>query len=166
MTSLSYPNQITAKYVYDDAGRLTSIAHSAGEATVAFFSYSVDKVGNRTSKTANAVDQYLFDTLYRLLTVTSSKPEKFGYDTVGNRLNGPGLKDAGYLHNAGNQMLRGRKLAYGGHDLDCSNKGNPHYQTDSKFGHTFWSLIPIIGEFLDPVNMFGDATADPSDDMI
>jgi RHS repeat-associated protein len=111
-TSIKYPNNITAAYVYDDASRLTSLTHSAPSATIASYSYTHDNVGNRTSKAATEFEQYLYDTVYRLLTVTAPKPETLSYDQVGNRNSGPGAKDSGYLYNAGNQMTRGRKLDY------------------------------------------------------
>ena len=113
-TSLGYPNQITASYAYDAAGRLVRLAHAAaGGSTIAAFGYALDKAGNRTNKTATEAEQYLYDAVYRLLTVTSPRPETFGYDAVGNRQRGPGAKDTGYLYNAGNQVVQGRKLGYG-----------------------------------------------------
>jgi RHS repeat-associated protein len=118
-TSLGYPNQVVANYTYDEAGRLTGLAHVAANSTIAAFSYALDRAGNRTSKTATEAEQYLYDTVYKLLTVTSSKSEAFGYDAVGNRQSGPGAKDTGYLHNPGNQMIQGRKLSYG-----YDNNGN------------------------------------------
>jgi len=111
--SLSYPNQVAASYAYDEAGRLTRLSHAAEGTTVAAFDYELDHVGNRKVKTATEAEQYLYDSIYRLLTVTSSRPEAFEYDEVGNRRKGPGEKDTGYSHNAGNQMVLGRKLAYG-----------------------------------------------------
>ncbi|WP_041245337.1 phospholipase A2 [Geotalea uraniireducens] len=118
-TSLGYPNQVTAAYTYDDAGRLTSLSHTAGGSTIAAFSYALDNVGNRTSKATTEAENYLYDVVYRLLNAASPKPETFTYDAVGNRQTGPGAKDTGYLHNAGNQMTQGRKLAYG-----YDNNGN------------------------------------------
>ena len=114
--SLSYPNQIIANYSYDSAGRLTNLSHGS----VASFAYAHDKVGNRTSKTFTETEQYFYyDTIYRLLTVASTKPEIFSFDPVGNRLTGPGAKDTAYLYNSVNQMTQGRKLRYG-----YDNNGN------------------------------------------
>jgi RHS repeat-associated protein len=112
-TSLAYPNQVTTSYGYDDGGRLTSLNHTAGGTAIAAFTYTLDQVGNRTSKAAAELENYVYDLVYRLLTVTSTKPETFSFDPVGNRLTGPGAKDTGYLYNAGNQMTQGRRLAYG-----------------------------------------------------
>lgn len=118
-TSLAYPNGITTAYAYDDAGRLTSLNHGGGGTVIASFAYTHDNVGNRTSKAAAALEQYLYDSIYRLLTVTAPKPEAFSYDAVGNRQAGPGAKDTGYLHDAANRMTKGRKLTYG-----YDNNGN------------------------------------------
>jgi len=123
-TSLAYPNGITAVYGYDDAGRLTSLSHRTAGTTIASFTYSHDNVGNRTSKAAAALEQYLYDSIYRLLTVTAPKPETFNYDAVGNRQAGPGAKDTGYLHDAANRMTKGRKLTYG-----YDNNGNQTEKT-------------------------------------
>lgn len=110
--SLSYPNGIVTSYSYDDAGGLTGLTHSAADTTIASFAYELDKAGNRTRRTAREAEQYLYDTVYRLLTLTSSNPEAFSYDAVGNRQAGPGGKDVDSLYNAGNQMIQGRKLSY------------------------------------------------------
>ncbi len=111
-TSLAYPNQVTTSYVYDDASRLTSLTHQAAGATIASFSYTNDKAGNRMSRTGTETQNYLYDLIYRLLTVSAANPESFTYDAVGNRQAGPGAKDTGYLYDAGNQMTQGRKLQY------------------------------------------------------
>jgi RHS repeat-associated protein len=44
--------------------------------------------------------------------VTSSRPESFTYDALGNRRSGPGVKDTLYRHNEGNQMIQGRRFQY------------------------------------------------------
>ena len=111
--TLTYPNNIMASYTYDKAERLTGVTYASGTSTVASFNYTLDRVGNRTKKTAAEAELYLYDSLYQILSVTSGKPETFTYDAVGNRQSGPGAKDNSYLHNAGNQMLQGRKLQYG-----------------------------------------------------
>lgn len=56
-------------------------------------------------------------------------------------------------------------LRHEGHDLKDGGTGNPHYQTDSRYGHTFWgSALGIIGSFLDPTDpISGDLG---SDDML
>jgi len=132
-TSLAYPNGITAVYGYDDAGRLTSLSHRTAGTTIASFTYSHDNLGNRTSKTFTEAEQYLYDSIYRLITVTAARPEAFSYDPVGNRQAGPGAKDTGYLHDAANRMTKGRKLTYG-----YDNNGNQTEKTVASAA-TGWS---------------------------
>ena len=81
------------------------------------------------------MEKYLYDSTYRLLGVVSTKPETFSYDAVGNRLTGPGVKDVGYLYNAGNQMLQGRKLRYG-----YDNSGNQATRAIPGATDKNWSL--------------------------
>lgn len=126
-STITYPNQTTVSYGYDDLNRLTSLNNMVtGGAVFAGFNYTdFDKVGNRKTKTtATAAESYGYNELYRLLSVTSSKSESFDYDAVGNRSYGPGLKDTGYAHNAANQMTTGRKLNY-----DYDNSGNQTTRT-------------------------------------
>ena len=53
--SLTYPHQITASYTYDDAGRLTNLTHQDQTGnTIAFFTYALDEVGNRTGLVGDA----------------------------------------------------------------------------------------------------------------
>lgn len=131
--SLAYPNGITTGYNYDDGGRLTALNHG----TVASFTYTLDKVGNRTGKTTTEAEQYLYDSIYRLLTVTSTKPEAFSFDQIGNRLTGPGAKDTAYLYNAGNQMLQGRKLQYGYDNAGNQTTKTVPNATDKSWTHTW-----------------------------
>ncbi len=42
-------------------------------------------------------------------------------------------------------------LKHKGHPLEGGGKGNPHYQTDDRYGHTFWgSALGLLGALLDP----------------
>ncbi len=129
-TSLAYPNGVATSYAYDNAGRLTGLSHSG----VASFTYTHDNVGNRTSRISSSAESYMYDKLYRLISVASSaKPEAFVFDPVGNRESGPGPKDAAYLHNTANQMTSGRQLHYGyddnGNQVSRTNPG----ATDKNF---------------------------------
>lgn len=110
-----YPNGVTATYQYDELNRLTSLTHAAGTTTIAQANYTdFDKTGNRKNKaTATTTENYGYDTIYRLLTVTGPKQEAFQYDDVGNRTQGPSPKDTVYQHDAANRMTQGRKLSYG-----------------------------------------------------
>ena len=129
-SSLAYPNRITASYSYDSAGRLISLNHGS----VVSFVYTTDKIGNRTSKTFTEAEQYLYDAIYQLLTVTSGKPESFSFDRAGNRVSGPGAKDIAYLYNPANQMKHGRKLQYG-----YDNNGNQITKTVPGVTDKRWS---------------------------
>ncbi|NJD91194.1 MAG: hypothetical protein FIA91_06735, partial [Geobacter sp.] len=108
-SAISYPNGIAATFSSDQAGRLSGLTHGSEAGTIASYSYSHDNIGNRLSKNS---ETYLYDTLYRVLTVASATPETYSYDAVGNRQIGPGYKDSGYQHDEGNRMIQGRKLAY------------------------------------------------------
>jgi len=56
-------------------------------------------------------------------------------------------------------------IKHKGHDLPEGNKGNPHYQTDGKFGHTFWSTVVGIGSLFNPFDLlYGNELG--SDDML
>jgi RHS repeat-associated protein len=135
-TALNYPNQVTGSYTYDIVGRLTNLKYVAGGSTISSFTYTNDKVGNRASKTYTEAEQYLYDVIYRLMTVTSDKPETFSFDAVGNRQTGPGAKDTAYLYSTGNQMLQGRKLQYG-----YDNNGNQTIKTIPAITDKSWVQI-------------------------
>jgi len=128
--TLSYPNSATTQWDYDDLNRLTAITHKInGGAAFAAFNYTeYDKVGNRKTVTGNKNETYGYDELYRLLyrqlSVTSTKPETFSFDAVGNRESGPKSSDIPYQHNAANQMIQGLRLGYG-----YDNAGNQTTKT-------------------------------------
>jgi len=135
-SSLTYPNQISTSYAYDDKGQLTGLACNNGGTSIAAFNYTLDKVGNRLSKSGTVNETYSYDAVYRLLqTVKPKESEKYTYDAVGNRLTGPGAKDISYLYNAGNQMTKGRQFGY-----VYDNNGN---QTTRALGNSIdksWTL--------------------------
>ncbi|MCO5203129.1 MAG: RHS repeat-associated core domain-containing protein [Chloroflexi bacterium] len=91
MTSATLPSStgIVSAYTYDDADRLTNIAHvKGGSTTLASVAYTLDDVGNRTQR----VDQqgthtYAYDDLYRLTSVTYPGPSttSYAFDAFGNR---------------------------------------------------------------------------------
>ena len=55
MSSLTLPNAVTSTYTYDDAGRLTLLAHTNITETLASYAYDLDNVGNRTTLTETLV---------------------------------------------------------------------------------------------------------------
>lgn len=135
-TTLSYPNQVVAAYAFDNAGRLTSLTHKAGDNTVASFDYTLDKVGNRLTKSGAVNESYQYDTLYRLTQTTAADgTEKYAYDQVGNRLTGPGPKDTLYQYAAGNRMTRGRAFGYAYDD-----NGNQSARTVPNAPDKGWTL--------------------------
>ncbi len=133
--TLTYPNGTLADWNFDDLNRLTSITHkvSGGAAFAAFNYQEYDMVGNRKSVTGSKNETYGYDELYRLLTVTSTKPESFNYDAVGNRQHGPGATDTAYVPNSANQLIQGRKLAYA-----YDNFGNQTTKTDPDATDKSW----------------------------
>ena len=91
MTTATLPSGtgIVSSYTYDNADRLTNIAHvKGGNTTVASVAYTLDAVGNRTQR----VDQqgthtYAYDDLHRLTSVTYPGPSttSYAFDAFGNR---------------------------------------------------------------------------------
>lgn len=116
---VNYPNLVTATYGYDNASRLTSLGHQAIGQTIASSAYTLDNVGNRTTKSGTCNAIYTYDGIYRLITATASTTEAFTYDPVGNRLTGPASTDTGYLSNAGNQTTQDSQFQY-----SYDNNGN------------------------------------------
>ncbi len=80
-TSLARPNSVNTAYAYDTLSRLTSITHGPTSSPIDGVSYTLDNVGNRTSRTSLAPPppsfpfapippspnrQYLYDKTYQL----------------------------------------------------------------------------------------------------
>jgi RHS repeat-associated protein len=111
--SLSYPNNISASYLYDDLNRLTKLTYNQASTPFLDYGYVFDKAGNRIEKTGTSSEKYRYDDVYRLKQAsTTTDEQKFVYDAVGNRLAGPGPKDTGYQYDAGNRMLIGKLFGY------------------------------------------------------
>lgn len=136
--TLSYPNGTLADWDFDDLGRLNAVTHKvSGGAAFLTYSYPVyDQVGNRKAAGVDGESwSYIYDDLYRLLEkVSPARPEKFDFDAVGNRTLGPGAKDTAYLHNAANQITKGRKLEYG-----YDNAGNQTTRTQAGVTDKSWT---------------------------
>lgn len=141
-TSLTYPNGATAAYSYDMKGNLTSLSHktSTGK-TIADFSYTHDKVGNRLTKVEPQVTwNYGYDKIYRLLQALPDNRkghehhqgvmvEQYSYDPTGNRLTGPHKHDS-YSYGPGNELLTDRRLSY-----SYDKNGNQIGKTKQKNDH-------------------------------
>ena len=108
MTSKTLPSgtAIVSTYSYDNADRLTNIAHvKSGSTTIASVAYTLDAVGDRTQR----VDQqgthtYAYDNAYRLTSVTYPGPSttSYSFDAFGNRLtktDGTGTTNYAYDNN-------------------------------------------------------------------
>ncbi|MCB0200866.1 MAG: right-handed parallel beta-helix repeat-containing protein, partial [Anaerolineae bacterium] len=82
-------NGVQTMNSYDDAGRLLAIQHvSPVSGTIAFFTYTLDAVGNRLVMTdTDGVTNYDYDVLYRLTDVDYPDGEQvdYAYDSMGNR---------------------------------------------------------------------------------
>jgi RHS repeat-associated protein len=132
-------NRLVYQTDQDDLNRLTAITHSVtGGAPIAAFNYpAYDMVDNRKSVSGSKAESYLYNELYRILTVTSAKPEAFNFDAVGNRQNGPGPTDTVYAHNNANQMTQGRKLGYAYDDFGNQNTRTVPVATDKSWVQTW-----------------------------
>ena len=107
-TNLRHPNRVQTTYTYDSNSRLTSlITFNSKLSTLNSFTYTYDKVSNRTTMTEIAgTHNYAYDVIYQLTQATHPKPpsEQFNYDPVGNRANTTVdasnrlLEDAVYLY--------------------------------------------------------------------
>jgi RHS repeat-associated protein len=90
-TTRTLPNGTISTYSYDDDSRLTGILTTLNSTTIDSLTYTMDNIGNRTSKTQNsAIVDYTYDNIYRLTnaspTGATQAPETYTYDQVGNRL--------------------------------------------------------------------------------
>lgn len=117
--TISYPNGITVKHDYDNLDRLKALTHSTASSKVTYANYSgFDKTGSRLNKiTSNGTESYHYDDTYRLTQTDSLKgSEKYTYDDVGNRMEGPGPKESlplvTYAYDDANRMTHGRQLGY------------------------------------------------------
>src|ERR1700678_163581 len=128
-TQMTRPNGVNTNYTYDSLSRLLTVLHQNGASTIDGASYTVDAIGNRTSKTdrlASVNSNYTFDPLYQLTQVNqaTSTTENYAYDSAGNRLSS--LIAATSSYNASNQLTSNSNAAY---TYDAN--GNTIGKTDS-----------------------------------
>ncbi|MCK5655021.1 MAG: RHS repeat protein [Candidatus Aureabacteria bacterium] len=108
--TITYPNNAEAVYTYDKAKKLISLVNKKEDnSIISFYTYTYDKVGNRTSMTDHNgdVEIYIYDNLYRLIQVTYPNSEivNYTYDPVGNRLSMTNSLDTvNYNYNITNRL--------------------------------------------------------------
>jgi RHS repeat-associated protein len=117
-----FPNGTTANFTYDDASQLLSLINKSGATPFSSFTYTYDKVGNRTvlAEQRSAVTvtlslSYTYDNLNRLTQATRPLPanpvETFTYDSVGNRLQRDG-QTTNAIFDAANRLLQDQQFCY------------------------------------------------------
>ncbi len=99
LNQIAYPNGVTAQYSYDNASRLTGVAHTktSPSSTIFGVNYSLDNLGNRRVATetlsdgTSRVQTHTYDELSRLTSEQSQQAgqtvstNSYQYDNVGNR---------------------------------------------------------------------------------
>jgi RHS repeat-associated protein len=126
---LTRPNSVSTSYTYDLLSRLLSATHATRRTTLDGASYTVDAVGNRTSRTplpSGTATNYSYDGIYELLIATqgSTTKESYSYDVVGNRLSSLGVSP--YSYNTSNELTAKPGVAY-----TYDNNGNALTKVDS-----------------------------------
>jgi len=123
-------NGTEAVYTYDMASRLTQIAHASGSTALNTISYTLNSVGNRTSKsqTGSAVpggmrtETYTFDAVDQLTGANyGTVSAGYDYDAVGNRTSVTGSVPGAGSYSANN--LNQYSAAPGGTPT-YDNRGN------------------------------------------
>lgn len=121
LRTLTYPNSaVTTAGYHPETGWLASLVtkNSSGVELINLGYATYDKVGNRKERSENGVaSTYLYNELHQLTQATSgTSAENFAYDPVGNRKNGPTVKEteaAAYDElPLDNSMTQGRKYTY------------------------------------------------------
>jgi RHS repeat-associated protein len=90
-TAKTLENGIRTTFGYDAAHRLTQIEHRRGNELLTAFGYTLDRVGNRTSKTQTGlnplIESYAYDAVDQLVQASygGARTVAYQYDRVGNR---------------------------------------------------------------------------------
>jgi YD repeat-containing protein len=101
---LTRPNGVNTDYTYDNLSRLLSILHKLNGNAIDGATYTVDNVGNRSTKLNHLngiTDTYTYDAIYQLTQVDQNPggtPKAYAYDAVGNRLSD--LTTANWTYNS------------------------------------------------------------------
>jgi RHS repeat-associated protein len=94
LASKNLENGVATAYSYDAAHRLVGLSHQRGSTLLAGFTYTLDSVGNRLSKTQSGLlartETYAYDAVDQLLSaqyagVGLARTVSYQYDAVGNR---------------------------------------------------------------------------------
>jgi RHS repeat-associated protein len=116
-TGQTNPNNTSISRTYDASNRLTGVINtSTVSGTIASFSYTLDKVGNRTKVVdTEGTTTYEYDKLYRLTYVSypDAKSTIYSYDPMGNRLamtTTLGVTD--YTYDAADRLLTAGATAF------------------------------------------------------
>jgi YD repeat-containing protein len=114
-TQMTRPNNVTTAYTYDNLSRLLSVLHQLSGSTIDGATYTVDNVGNRTSKgnsLTGVTENYGYDAIYELTQVVqgANTTESYSYDPVGNRLSSLGLSP--YSYNVSNELTSTPSATY------------------------------------------------------
>lgn len=128
-TQMTRPNGVNTNYAYDPLSRLLSVLHQMGGSTIDGDIYTLDAVGNQTSKTdqmAGVTSNYTYDALYQLTQVVqgANTSESYSYDAVGNRLSSLGV--TAYSYNNSNELASTPNAIY-----TYDYNGNTTSKTDS-----------------------------------
>jgi RHS repeat-associated protein len=89
LQSTTLGNGLITDYTYDAAHKLLTLVNRNGGNTISSYSYTLDKVGNRTQVVdTNGTTAFSYDALYQLTGVTypNSDTQSYTYDAAGNRL--------------------------------------------------------------------------------
>jgi RHS repeat-associated protein len=139
---MSMSNGINSSYRYDEANRLLSLKHQLGATAIHSFTYTYDRVGNRTTRTdSDGIASYRYDALNRLVEAMSPLPsnltERFSYDEVGNRVDSD--RNGSSTFNAANHLEEDAEFTYSydanGNQIQKTNKVtglSTHFEYDAE----------------------------------
>ena len=135
----------TSNYVYDNAGRLTSLQHVAQSSSIAGYAYTWDAADRLTSMTSviDGLTSYSYDATSQLTGAdhTGQTDETFAYDANGNRTNVARVSDAGsssssFITGTHNHILNDGTSTYT-YDLEGNQTSKTNIATGTKTEYTW-----------------------------